>query len=1074
MGRSAQYVQQQQAGKKLSQNYSPAVIAPFSSHATTYRINKPSTTSPSPSSIEPHSSSALRTSHNAKTIAAAMPPKLDRNADELKQDDRYRSSGSLWSGTSSAFFDFSSAVTTVSSSATTSRSTTPSRRADIFEFSAQPLSGDGRQGVVHRVASSTPHTPSSTRSSPGSTRNTARRPKEMRSHRPATAATASPQSAPATVYEQWQALERQSQRAINQPRSRRALGPLLTTVTSSKRQPARLEEEEEVQEPETAQEQKQGQKQQAVNKRSRLSSPKQVREDEAPLDERIEVEGVNMRHPHAEQLEEDNISLSAKLISNSSKRRAEPQPHTNSIKRRFLDAASPTFNTAASAPRVSRNSIKATVIESLPAAALPATPAPLHTAAAVPEANDDYCAACGHGGNLVMCAACVQAWHFGCMQPSSYSTIDQVPDEWTCALSNKKCTSRPQPKLETDTLSETDMSHFQWTSQPTKRREGGRHYTSFKRGDEQFKLGDFVCICTEEADSSAETTDRIGEIVDAWQDMYGGRLLEVRWYWLPQETKHGRLPAHHDRELFGTAHMGEVEVDTIQSKVSVLSERDYHDRAACGELDDCVYFCRKNYDHDRGDFKPLVSSEGMRAGGVEGRRRGRRAAGVEGECDNDDEWELDGAGGKARKHRRVVDNAASTFSRACTALQLSSLPASLPCREEEASKVRNFLTSALRRGGQHGGGLYIAGVPGTGKTATVRQVLGELARKATKDQDVLDGDRSSVPQFQFIEVNGMKLPDPSHAFTHIWQSLTGQHASPKRAVSLLDARFRAKASRRPVCVLLLDEIDFCLTRSQQLLYALSDWPTHPHSRLVTISISNTIDFPELLHERVRSRFVGEHVTFRPYKSGQVEEIIVRRLDEAGGGGLFEKDAITFAAKKIASINGDIRVALEICRRAAIIAQEQHAQRAKGSRGEKGGTEPGKSECVTMRVVQRAIAELQGSSEQELTRQCTTYQAALLAVIHCSNVVISADAAVAVDFNSVSDRLRRAYLHRSGGLLLMASEVEAMANDLVSVGLLEWVGKGRGDMNGVQVRMKMPPHLCEHALKDNAHWQQIVS
>ena len=1085
----------------LAQTNSNAFLAPFSNE-TTYTVRKPAL-APSPPSLPSTNSSRsssrpsyIASSHKnrrAKTAAAALaaqPVDGDSQDEAEAHDGGHRGSraGSgpqrLWSGLSSTLFNLTAAVTPAalsSAMASSPPSTTP-RRADLFDFDSEPTPRDQRRQLVVPTAA-TPRTPSSARNSPSTPRNTARRPKVARPHPVAAVSSSSPQSAPATVYEQWQALEKQSRQAIGQPRSRRALGPLLIDDRKPERQLARrrVKPAEDEEEERGVEEEKQVQHAQFVATAAKPS--KKTTEKEKPskplAEQRMEVDEVGGEPLNDGQVEDDDTSLAAKLASKRSKRPADPQSRPRPSKqRRFdVDAVPSILDTAAPAPRLSRNSQKAAVASApSPSAVVPAAIPQPSKAATVPEANDDYCAACGHAGTLLMCAACVQAWHFGCIHSSAYCNVDDVPDDWTCTQSSRKCSSRQQPKLLTDTLSESEMAHFQWTSQPTKRREGGRRYTSFKRGDESFKLGDVVCICAEAASppssaaasaSSADTTDRIGEIVDAWQDMYGGRLLEVRWYWLPQETKHGRLPSHHDRELFGTAHMGEVDVDTIQSKVSVLSEHDYHDREARDELDDCVYFCRRNYDHDRGDFKPLVlaldgRSQYGRGGGAE-RKRGRRGGGREDEGEDDDEWELDGAGGKARKQRRVIDSAASTFSRACTALQLSSLPASLPCREEEASKVRNFLTAALRRGGQLGGGLYIAGVPGTGKTATVRQVLGELARKATKDQDVLDGDHSTVPLFQFIEVNGMKLPDPSHAFTHIWQSLTGQHASPKRAMSLLDGRFRAKASRRPVCVLLLDEIDFCLTRSQQLLYALSDWPTHPHSRLVTISISNTIDFPELLHERVRSRFVGEHVTFRPYKSGQVEEIIRRRLDEVGGGGVFEKDAITLAAKKIASINGDIRVALEICRRAAIIAQQQH-------RSDKGGD---KSECVTMRVVQRAIGELQGSSEQEMTRQCTPYQAALLAVIHCSNVAVSADAAVAVEFSGVSDRLRRAYVNR-GGLLLTEDEVERMASDMVAVGLLEWVGRGKGEMNRLQVRMKMPPHLCEHALKDNVHWQQIVN
>ncbi len=54
--------------------------------------------------------------------------------------------------------------------------------------------------------------------------------------------------------------------------------------------------------------------------------------------------------------------------------------------------------------------------------------------------------------------------------------------------------------------------------------------------------------------------------------------------------------------------------------------------------------------------------------------------------------------------------------------------------------------------------MYISGVPGTGKTATVHQVIRTL-----KDE-YNDGD---LPQFTYIEVNGMKLTEPHQAYCHI-------------------------------------------------------------------------------------------------------------------------------------------------------------------------------------------------------------------------------------------------------------------------------------------------------------------
>ena len=54
--------------------------------------------------------------------------------------------------------------------------------------------------------------------------------------------------------------------------------------------------------------------------------------------------------------------------------------------------------------------------------------------------------------------------------------------------------------------------------------------------------------------------------------------------------------------------------------------------------------------------------------------------------------------------------------------------------------------------------LYVSGVPGTGKTATVRQVVAELRGR------VREGD---LPNFTFVDINSLRLASPKHVYTHL-------------------------------------------------------------------------------------------------------------------------------------------------------------------------------------------------------------------------------------------------------------------------------------------------------------------
>lgn len=54
--------------------------------------------------------------------------------------------------------------------------------------------------------------------------------------------------------------------------------------------------------------------------------------------------------------------------------------------------------------------------------------------------------------------------------------------------------------------------------------------------------------------------------------------------------------------------------------------------------------------------------------------------------------------------------------------------------------------------------MYISGVPGTGKTATVTSVIRNLQELAD------DGD---VPDFDYVSINGMRLTEPRQAYVEV-------------------------------------------------------------------------------------------------------------------------------------------------------------------------------------------------------------------------------------------------------------------------------------------------------------------
>ncbi|KAF1840874.1 P-loop containing nucleoside triphosphate hydrolase protein [Cucurbitaria berberidis CBS 394.84] len=253
----------------------------------------------------------------------------------------------------------------------------------------------------------------------------------------------------------------------------------------------------------------------------------------------------------------------------------------------------------------------------------------------------------------------------------------------------------------------------------------------------------------------------------------------------------------------------------------------------------------------------------------------------------------------------------SPFQIARSQLHVSSVPAALPCREEEFSTVYSHLEAAITDGS--GSCIYISGTPGTGKTATVREVVAQL--HASVQAEELD-------DFIFVEINGMKVTDPHQSYSLLWQALRGDRVSPSHALELLEREFSTPSPRRVPCVVLMDELDQLVTKNQSVMYNFFNWPGLRHSRLIVLAVANTMDLPErTLSNKISSRLGLTRITFPGYTHDQLMQIIQSRL-EGVPGNIVHSDAVQFAARKVAAVSGDARRVLDICRRAVEIAETE--------------------------------------------------------------------------------------------------------------------------------------------------------
>ena len=238
----------------------------------------------------------------------------------------------------------------------------------------------------------------------------------------------------------------------------------------------------------------------------------------------------------------------------------------------------------------------------------------------------------------------------------------------------------------------------------------------------------------------------------------------------------------------------------------------------------------------------------------------------------------------------------------------------LPCRETEQNQIYTYILKGLQTTGSYSS-LYIPGMPGTGKTASVLRVLQKLKHESQLKQ---------IPPFTSLYINGMEYTNPNNVYktiyTHIFEDR--KTSMVKKVIHSLDTFFANRDSytskpmltnpTNPHLLLILDEVDCLINQKQNLLYNIFNWTTYSKSKLIVISISNTIDLPNRLIGKVKSRMGTNRITFQPYKKDELHRIISVKIDDVH---LFSEDALRFSSVKVAAVNGDLRRILLICKRA---------------------------------------------------------------------------------------------------------------------------------------------------------------
>ncbi|CAH3024145.1 unnamed protein product [Porites evermanni] len=281
----------------------------------------------------------------------------------------------------------------------------------------------------------------------------------------------------------------------------------------------------------------------------------------------------------------------------------------------------------------------------------------------------------------------------------------------------------------------------------------------------------------------------------------------------------------------------------------------------------------------------------------------------------------------------------------------SSHPDNLLCREKEIAEIRSFLHNHLPKGKP--GSLYISGAPGTGKTACLTRIMLEM--------------KAEIRKCQVIFINCMALKQAQDIFQKIAVELVGEENCPTKVTQkFLEEEF---ASSKLTRIIILDEMDQLESKSQEILYTIFEWPSLPKSKLVLIGIANALDLTDRILPRLQARpkCKPELLHFAPYTRDQIVKIIQDRLtvvEERSS--ILDTSAIQFCARKVSAMAGDMRKALDICRRAVEVVESgerkqqilQPVQTAESAR--KRPETPPKPKKVGISQIASVVAEVYGS------------------------------------------------------------------------------------------------------------------
>lgn len=205
------------------------------------------------------------------------------------------------------------------------------------------------------------------------------------------------------------------------------------------------------------------------------------------------------------------------------------------------------------------------------------------------------------------------------------------------------------------------------------------------------------------------------------------------------------------------------------------------------------------------------------------------------------------------------------------------------------------------------------GLPGTGKTTTVKMLFADIEEKTKK----------IIPVYINCQIDNTKFA----IFSQIYKKLTKRPppASGTSFKNLFDQVCKILSDKDAVLLVCLDDANYLLYEKEisNVLYTLLR--SHEANEgvrigVITIISDMTVDLMQEVDNRVASVFRPSEIYFAPYSESEISEILNQRVMQGLYPGVLSSDIFELIVEQTMK-SGDLRVGIDLLKRSALNAEK---------------------------------------------------------------------------------------------------------------------------------------------------------